>query len=292
MRRDLHFNGGDGEFFYLDWGGSGPLAHFAHATGFCAGLYTPLAERLSGFLRITAMDDRGHGRTRAPADPRALKDWDGFRDDFLGLCDHLGEPLIALGHSRGAVYSLLAALHRPERIRALILIDPTLLPLSWMWWWFLAKKTALARFVPIAFRAARRRREWPDRRTLYEAYGRKEPFRRWKKGFLEAYVAEGTRETGRGTVELCCDPQWEAHCFTACPHDIWGRLRGLKTPTLVLYGGRSDVFLPPAVRRFASTVPSAKLSGFPRISHFVPMEAPDETAEAILSFLREQGLLG
>ena len=31
--------------------------------------------------------------------------------------------------------------------------DPTILPFSWMWLWFLAKKTGLARLAPIAARA-------------------------------------------------------------------------------------------------------------------------------------------
>ena len=45
-RTDYTFHGPDGEFHYIDWGGSGPMAHFAHATGLCAGVYTPLANRL------------------------------------------------------------------------------------------------------------------------------------------------------------------------------------------------------------------------------------------------------
>jgi len=242
---------------------------------------------------VMGMDDRGHGRTRAPAHPRALRDWDGFRDDLLAFIRFCGRPVIAIGHSRGGVYSLLAALKRPEMFLALVLIDPTILPFSWLWWWYLAKKTSLARLVPIAYRAARRRREWPDRESLLDSYRRKPPFRKWKDGFLEGYVGDGTRETGRGSIELCCDPEWEARCFTTCPHDVWGRIRrqGLHVPTLVLYGEESDVFLPAAIKRFHALVPSAEMVGFPRVSHFVPMEAPDETARVILSFLREQGIL-
>ena len=66
----------------------------------------------------------------------------------------LGGPIIALGHSRGGTASLLLAAKYPDLVRALILIDPTILPFSWMWWWYLAKKTGAARFVPIAYRAA------------------------------------------------------------------------------------------------------------------------------------------
>ena len=33
VRKDCTFQGSDGEFHYIDWGGAGPIAHFAHATG-------------------------------------------------------------------------------------------------------------------------------------------------------------------------------------------------------------------------------------------------------------------
>ena len=101
------FTGPDGDFHYIDWGGSGPPAHISHATGFCAGVYTPLAERLGPYLHVLGMDDRGHGGTRAPADPKMLKNWDIFVEDLERFVDHLNEPIIAVGHSRGAVSSLL-----------------------------------------------------------------------------------------------------------------------------------------------------------------------------------------
>ncbi|MGD8990417.1 MAG: hypothetical protein PVI00_03070, partial [Desulfobacterales bacterium] len=39
---------------------------------------------------------------------------------------------------------------------ALVLIDPTILPFSWMWWWYVFKLTGLTRFVPIVATAAKR----------------------------------------------------------------------------------------------------------------------------------------
>ena len=74
--------GSDGNFSFINWGGHGPTAHFSHATGLCAGVYTPLAQRLRSRMKMVGMDDRGHGRTRAPADPKKLKNWDIFADDL------------------------------------------------------------------------------------------------------------------------------------------------------------------------------------------------------------------
>ena len=291
MRKDHTFISPDGDFHYIDWGGTGPLAHLSHATGFCAGAYTPLAAKLRPYLHVIGMDDRGHGKTSAPADPGRLKNWDIFADDLARLLEQFQEPVIAMGHSRGAVTSMLIAISRPELVRALVLIDPTILPYSWMWWWFLAKKTGLARFVPIAYKAAQRRNGWLSREAMFAAYQGKGPFQGWKDGFLEGYITEGTKETGQGTIKLCCEPAWESRCFAACPHDVWRYIPKILQPTLVLYGAESDTFLASAVRRFKARVPTASFRRLEHTSHFVPMEQPEQSAEAILSFLKDYHLI-
>jgi pimeloyl-ACP methyl ester carboxylesterase len=286
--QDHIFSGTDGEFHFIDWGGEGPLAHFSHATGLCAGTYAPLAERLRAHLRVVGMDDRGHGRTRAPADLHKLKNWDIFVDDLESFLENLGEPVIAMGHSLGAAVSLLLAVKRPELIRALVLIDPTILPFSWMWWWYLAKLTGLARFVPIVATAARRKSVWPDRASILGAYRSKAVFQTWNDGFLDAYVNHGTEKTEHGKIRLCCNPAWESKCFAACPHDIWRFIPRLQKPALVLYGADSDTFLAQAAEKFKAKVPHTAFRCFEKTGHFVPMERPDETAEVILDFLRNE----
>jgi pimeloyl-ACP methyl ester carboxylesterase len=171
------------------------------------------------------------------------------------------------------------------------LIDPTILPFSWMWWWYLAQKTGLAKRTPIVATAAKRRYIWPDRRTMLESYRRKAVFRSWQKGFLEAYVESGTETTPDGKIRLSCAPAWESRCFAVCPHDIWRDIPRLELPTLVLYGARSDTFLASAARRFKSKVPSARMVSLEGTGHFVPMERPDDTTDIIINFLREQSIV-
>jgi pimeloyl-ACP methyl ester carboxylesterase len=285
------FNGSDGIFSFIDWGGNGPTAHFSHATGLCAGVYSPLARILRSQLKVFGMDDRGHGRTSAPADPNNLKNWNIFADDLEYFFNHLNQPVIAIGHSRGAAASLLLAIKRPELMRALILIDPTILPYHLMWWLYLAQKTGFVKRVPIVATAAKRKYIWPDRQTMLESYRGKAVFRSWHSGFLEAYVKSGTEEAPDGKIKLCCAPAWESRCFAVCPHDIWSHIPRLQLPTLVLYGAASDTFLAPAARRFKAKVPSASMVPLEGTGHFVPMQRPAETAEIIVKFLRDQGLV-
>jgi len=291
QRQDSTFIVPEGEFHFINWGGDGPLAHFAHATGLCAGIYTPLANILRSQLNILDMDDRGHGQTSVPAIPESLRSWNVFADDLEHFFDHLKNPLIAMGHSRGAAVSLMLALKRPDLIRALVLIDPTILPFSWMWWWYLAKKSGLARWMPIVATAAKRRSTWPDQESVLNSYRQKAVFSTWQKGFLEAYIADGTETSLQGEIRLCCQPAWESKCFSVCPHDIWRYVPRLKQPVLVLYGANSDTFLDPAVRRFQAKVPHARFKCFEKSGHFVPMEQPGATADAIFEFLRAEALV-
>lgn len=288
MPQGLYLAIGKERFYYRSWGDFGPVLHFAHATGFNGATYSPLAEIWKKDFRVFALDQRGHGMTSAHADPGGLRDWNIFRDDLEAFFQSLGGGVIAAGHSMGAVASMLLAVKRPDLVSALVLIDPTILPHSWMWWWYLAKKTGLARFVPIAHRAARRSPVWPDRETILNTYRRKVAFRPWEKGFLEGYVEGGTLDDPSGKVRLACSPAWEARIFATCPHDVWRYVPLVRQPVLVIYGEKSDTFLPSAAGRFKRLSPHAEMVCFKGCGHFVPMERPLDTALSLERFVEEK----
>jgi len=286
MRNHRLFKGDRGNFNYIDWGGSGPLAHFSHATGLCASIYSPIADCLIEDLHLVGMDDRGHGKTEAPADSGQLHGWNIFARDLECFLDSWKTPVIAMGHSRGAVSSLLLAIKRPDIVKALVLVDPTILPLSQMWFVYLAKRTGFIRYIPIAARAAKRRAVWPDRQTIYDVYRKKSMFQKWDPDCLEAYIEDGTEENGNGQIRLSCTPSWESRCFSVYPHDLWRHIPRVRQPMLVIYGGQSDTFRGQAAKRLKKKVPHASFCRFENSSHFVPMEKPVETADTILDFCR------
>jgi hypothetical protein len=79
-RQDHTFQGTDGKFHFADWGGKGPLAHFSHASGLCAGTYTPLAERLTPSWLLQRNDLKRKFRERlcgALKIPVILSRWKG-----------------------------------------------------------------------------------------------------------------------------------------------------------------------------------------------------------------------
>jgi pimeloyl-ACP methyl ester carboxylesterase len=279
----------DESFNLLESEGSGPLLHLAHANGLCAGAYQPLLELLATRFRVTAWDARGHGATSARAHPEALHDWEPYVQDLTALCDQLvqkaGAPLVLAGHSLGGVLSLLVAVRRPELVRALVLIDPTIFARRLGILWGLAKRLGQGSRIPLVATSLNRRRVWESRTAVLASWREKPVFATWQPGFLDGYVTFGTRELPDGRVELACDPTWEARSFTVTPHDLWRDVAALRVATLVIYGDRSNTFLHAAARRFARLQPAARMVAVAGASHFVPMEHPQQVADEIAGFI-------
>jgi pimeloyl-ACP methyl ester carboxylesterase len=113
-----------------DLGGEGPDLLFVHATGFCAGVWGPLAGHLDGFRRA-ALDVRGHGRSTVPTEVewRDGLDWHGAAADVLVAVDVLGlDRPVGVGHSMWGAALLLAEQARPGTFRALWLYEPVVFP--------------------------------------------------------------------------------------------------------------------------------------------------------------------
>ena len=73
----------------------------------------PLADR----FRLTVVDRHGYF-------PNPAADHEDFEEDALDIVELLGEGVHLVGHSYGAVISLLAAAQRPEAVRSLTVIEP------------------------------------------------------------------------------------------------------------------------------------------------------------------------
>jgi pimeloyl-ACP methyl ester carboxylesterase len=185
----------------------------------------------------------------------------------------------------GGAYTLLAAVQRPDLFRALVLIDPVIMPpriLAVLW---LMRRLGLSRRQSLVQGALRRRRTWPDRQACYNHYRSKRLFADWPETSLRAYVEAGMRLDQDGQVTLVYPPEWEAHIFATAPTDIWRYVPKLAIPLLVIRGERSDTFRLRAQRRMARLLPGARFVQIPGAGHLVPMERPAVTAAAVLDFL-------
>lgn len=77
---------------------------------------------LSREHRVIAPDLRGHGYSEAPETGYRPHD---FAADLTALLDHLGiDRVIAIGHSLGTIVATVLAVEHPERVTALVCVDP------------------------------------------------------------------------------------------------------------------------------------------------------------------------
>ena len=145
---------------------------FSHANGFNGRVYRTILAPLADDLRILSVDLRGHGASTLPTQIEGRPGWITFRDDLLALIAAACEaPVVLAGHSMGGATSLLAAAAAPERVRAVALFDPVVMPLEAQ-----ANAEAMAN-SPLALGAARRRAVFPSKQAAFEAYRGRGGFR-------------------------------------------------------------------------------------------------------------------
>ncbi|HEU4427722.1 MAG TPA: alpha/beta hydrolase [Myxococcota bacterium] len=206
-RRRLRLEQRGIELALLDWGGDRPLALLHHATGFCKGIWAPVAEALRERFRVIALDARGHGDS-SQLEGAAAYAWPEFARDLEAAADALaaqhGPVALGIGHSFGGTAMLSAGRARPDLFERLVLVDPVM-------------PQASARSAegenPLAAGARRRRTEWPSLAAARASWGERRVFRAWPPEVLDLYALDGLREGAGGSVTLKCPSSVEAAIF-------------------------------------------------------------------------------
>jgi pimeloyl-ACP methyl ester carboxylesterase len=258
---------------------------FLHATGFNAITYQSILEPLGTRMHAAAVDMRGHGRSRLPANPKKLKSWNRFRDDVIQILEKTApEGAVLGGHSMGATVALLVAAKRPDLVKGLVLVDPVLLrgpvytlyniPLLNM----LVGKNAMSK------QSLRRRRDFGSPADAVESLRGRGAFKTWRVPFLEDYVVDGVLRQDDGQFSLSCTPEYEAATFNAHRYRPWAamrRLRKKRIPIIVLQADKESTAGSDADQRIHAIRPDAAVTRVPGTTHFVPMERPYVVRDAL-----------
>lgn len=272
---------------FSDFGGEGPALCFLHANGYPPECYQPLLRALTSRFRVLAM----HQRPLWPgARPEDLRDWHPLASDFLQFLEEQNlSQTVVVGHSMGGIAALRAALRQPERLRALILLDPVLFGPGFILLWNLIRALGLGyRLHPLIPAAQKRRRTFDDLERPFAAYRRRATFRYLSDDALRAYVAGITQPAPSGGYTLRYNPEWETHIYYISvwrDFDLWRGLPGLKPPTLIVRGAETDTFLPVNAWLVRRVNPRIRIHTLPRTTHLLPLEAPQETAQQIVAFV-------
>jgi pimeloyl-ACP methyl ester carboxylesterase len=269
-----------------DFGGDGPVLHLAHANGFPPGAYRLLAETLTPDYRVLGLPARP---LWSGSQPQSAPTWHPLTNDLIEGLDALGlSGIIGIGHSLGGVLTLWAAILHPDLFRAVILIDPVILPPIWLWALRLVRGLGLAQRQPLVQGALRRRHAWPNRQDCFEQYRARSFFARLSDEALWDYVKFGTEQRDDSLVALRYPPAWEAQIFATTPTGIWRDVPRLRIPTLVVRGEHSQTFQPAAEKRMARRLPQARFVTIRDAGHLLPLERPAETGAVLREFVDAQ----
>jgi len=245
---------------------------FCHANGFNARTYRTILAPLAAELRLLALDLRGHGATRLPADPERLSGWDVFADDLLAVLQLATDrPVVLAGHSLGAITCLLAAVAAPAQVRSLVLFEPVMLDA--------AALGAPMPEHPITRATLRRRETFPSRAAMMDAYRGRGAFETWSEAQLADYAAGGLVETDAGEVALACRPAWEAAIYAQQDVHAWEAMGKVRCPLRILAGVEGSS-VGPRAQALARAV-GARLEITPGTTHFLPMERPELVRQAL-----------
>ncbi|MEV6219089.1 alpha/beta hydrolase [Nocardia sp. NPDC051833] len=192
------------------------------------------------------------GQTRALTDGADQATW--VAETLVGLGVRRAH---LLGVSIGANLAVQTALHRPERVASIALLDPanTFAPLSWK-----MIVVSLGSAIPALHAGVRHRLlGWisggvPVDDSLPEA----------------RLIAAGMRDY-RGAQPLL-------------PRPTEDQLRALTVPVLALFAGRSIVHDSAAAAATARLIPGAQVEVWPDASHAINGEYPDRIAERFTAF--------
>jgi pimeloyl-ACP methyl ester carboxylesterase len=270
----------------LDLGGRGSLLHLAPANGFPPATYLPALDPLLDSFRVVSLPPRAMWPGIGPPPP--ADSWDPLASDLLeGMTRHRLEPVIAVGHSFGAVISLLAAVREPARFRALIMLDPVIFTPAIYAELESQRRGGEAGFRPLVEGARKRRRAFASGEDAF-IYWRERPlFADWSDDAVRRYVRAMLRPDDGGGYTLTWSPVWEGHYYESVHAGTWEALGRLSPslPVLVVAGARSETPLPEAVAMLKERLPAGALRLLEGRGHLFPQSAPRETGELLRDWL-------
>ena len=252
----------------VEWGGKtseireageGPAVLLLHGFPLDGAMWSGVARLLAPRLRVLKPDLPGRGSTPAEAG-----DMDAYADFVEALLAELPAPVGLAGFSMGGYVALALMKRRPEKIRALALVDT---------------------------RAAADDAAGKAKRDEAIAKVRAEGVQAIADTMLEKVLAPDSLRNKElvervRRIMLRQDPKAVEADLTAMKErpDSTAFLSEISIPVLVVVG-EQDVLTPQQeAQEMADAIPGARLVSIPQAGHLTPMERPKAVAEALGNF--------
>jgi 3-oxoadipate enol-lactonase len=259
----------DGERIAYEVSGNGPPILALHGVLVGTSNWIHQMLRLPRFRWIVP-SLRGHGESSAAGEHPTIEQ---AALDAVAVLDTEGvERAVVLGNSLGATVGLALALLRPERVRALVLVEPT---------------------VPALLTdgggdrlgaAARKARALLAEGRVDEAL---DLFLAPRIG-SDWHEKVGRRRLAEWRHNIVSTPAWFNAVDTFDPGP--GPLDALDLPTLLVYGAGTQPVYRQLIEAVAEAVSTANLIEVPEAGHGSPVDNPDAFNALLIEFLNRNGI--
>ncbi|WP_245794698.1 alpha/beta fold hydrolase [Geodermatophilus nigrescens] len=270
-------------------------ALYVHGLGGASTNWTDLAGLLALRCEGWAVDLPGFGRSQPP--PRSSYSVRGHVRAVVDVLEHVaaqpgeaaGRPVHLLGNSLGGLVSLVAAARRPDLVASLTLVSPAMpvyrVPAAF-------SRALLLLLLPGVPTLAERRLagvtpEQSVRGMTQMCFG--EPARVPRER-LEAAVEEARERAAQGWANRSLTRSMRGlitSYLRVGRANAWRMAASLRMPTLVVWGDRDRLVDPRLAPRLAAVVPGARLLVLETVGHVAMLEAPEETARAVLGLMED-----
>jgi pimeloyl-ACP methyl ester carboxylesterase len=283
-----------GPVHYLDFGGpaNAPTIVCVHGLGGSAVNWSAIAPALTDRFRLLAPDLAGHGLTRSIDRGTDVTANRALLHRFIQSVP--GAPVILMGNSMGGMISLIEAAAAPDAVAGLVLLDPALpfVPTR-------PDPLVAAMFVAYAMpglgwvlMAARRRALSPEALVAATLSLCCVDASRVPADVVAQHVAIARRRAQ--FADATRDFLAAARSVSATAGYFRGSqyrrgIRSITAPVLLLHGDRDRLVPVAAARAAAAANPPWSLTVLQDIGHVPQLEAPKDTARAVLDWLEADG---
>ena len=283
----------NGRLHYLDFGGAadGPVIVCVHGLGGSAVNWAAVAPLLTGTCRVLAPDLAGHGLTQSLGRGTDVGSNRALLHRFI--MSVTGAPVILMGNSMGGMISLLEASAAPAAVAGLVLVDPAL-PFVPARPDPLVTAMFAASLTPGLRRAVQARRRGQAPADLVSSTLRlccTDPSR-VAPDVIARHVDVAAQRAGFPTIEADFAAAMRSVVRTVgVPHGraYARRIRSVTCPVLLIHGTADRLVSIAAARAAARANPAWSLREFAGIGHVPQLEAPQDTADAVLAWLGSAG---
>jgi haloalkane dehalogenase len=260
-----------GRMHYIDEGEGHPVV-MIHGTPSWSFMYRNLVKLLSKQHRCVALDLIGFGLSDKPKDwsykPRA------HAANFEKLMEHLGlRNITLLVHDFGAPIGLAYAIHHPENVQNIVMLNT--------WTWSLSKASKylvgpLGKFLHSKLNLT-------TDQLVHELFGQES---KMPEKIQEQYT-HALGEPDDTVSQLACARELVG--VSKWYDELWKERKKIQDiPTLILWGEQDKLIKIEALQRWKSFFHECYVLHFEESGHFLMEENADEVARYVSNFIKEE----